>query len=228
MKYDILLFDADNTVLDFDRAEDAALEKAFCECGLHFDENVLNTYRKNNVYQWRLYEKGLTTKEKVLKDRFLDTFRQLGMTAPLHEVSSLYEKYLHQGFYVEPHADEVLQRLQKDCRLYLITNGVLSIQNSRMKGSGLEKYFLRRFVSEEIGFPKPSVKFFEAVFAALPQEDKSRMLVVGDSLTSDVQGGINVGLHTCWYNPKHAEKDADVTPDYEIDDLRKLLNIVYA
>ena len=228
MKYDILLFDADNTVLDFDKSEEQALKRAFDECNLHFSDNTLQTYRKNNIRQWQLFEQGIIEKSQVLVNRFAETFAELELpTGKVEKVSALYEEYLHYGYYTVAYVKEVLEELGKNCRLYIVSNGVKSIQDSRMKGSGLEKYFIKRFISEEVGYPKPQIEFFCYCFANIENFDKSRALIVGDSLTSDIRGGVNAGMDTCWFNPNHVVNSSNLTPNYEIDDLRDLYEIVY-
>lgn len=227
MKYNVLLFDADNTVLDFDKSEEQALQRAFELCGVMYDADVLTVYRRNNIAQWQRYERGEISRDEVLLNRFLLTLDELAIkNCNVNKLADEYEKYLHFGFYQIEHAREVLEELQKTCDLYVVSNGVLSIQNSRMKGSGLEKYFLRRFISEEIGVPKPNVEFFNRSFAQIPNLKKSSTLIIGDSLTSDVQGGINAGIDTCWYNPNGAKNNTHLVPTYEISDLRQLLEIV--
>lgn len=227
MKYSIILFDADNTILDFDKAEEQALKRAFEQCGFHYDGNVLVVYRRNNIAQWQLYERGIISKDEVLISRFVETFKELGIADDCRQAADLYEAYLHNGFYVIHNARDVLDRLvMLNCRLYIVTNGVLSIQNSRMKGSGMDKYFLRRFVSEEVGYPKPCKEYFDFCFANIDNFTRSKTLIVGDSLTSDIQGGINAGIDTCWYNPKRLTNRTEIKPTYEIDDLERILNIV--
>lgn len=228
MKYDILLFDADNTILDFDKAEEQALMLAFSQSNLHYDENVLSVYRRNNIKQWQLFEQGIIKeKSEVLISRFVETFKELGLARECRNTADLYEQYLHNGFYVIDNAECVLQKLQQlKCRLYLVSNGVLSIQNSRMRGSGMDKYFLRRFVSEEVGYPKPRKEYFDYCFTHIDNFDKNQTLIIGDSLTSDIQGGINAGIDTCWYNPKRLANTSTLTPTYEIDNLEQLFAIV--
>ena len=227
MKYGILLFDADNTVLDFDKSEEQALKRAFCDMGLEFNQNVLQIYRKNNVAQWQLFEKGQLTKPQVLINRFVNTFADLQLPAELAQrTGDLYEEYLKLGFFVVPYAEEVLDKLQTKCQLYVVSNGVAEIQNSRMKGSGLEKYFRARFVSETVGYPKPKIEYFNYCFAHVDGFDKNKTLIIGDSLTSDIQGGVNAGIDTCWFNSTHAPNKSQLTPTYEIDDLRQILDII--
>ena len=227
MKYEILLFDADNTILDFDKSEEQALRRAFCDMGLEFNQNVLTVYRKNNIFQWELFEQGKLSKPQVLVNRFVETFKELNL--PLDKVNSvgnLYEEYLKLGFFVVPYAEEVLERLQSNCKLYVVSNGVAEIQNSRMKGSGLEKYFVARFVSEDVGYPKPQKEYFDYCFKHINSFDRSKTLIIGDSLTSDIQGGVNAQIDTCWFNPNHAKNTKNLTPCYEITDLRQLIEIV--
>ena len=227
MRYDVLLFDADNTVLDFDSSEEQALRRAFSDDGLEFSPNTLEVYRKNNISQWQLFEQGKLTKSQVLINRFELTFRDLNLPSDkAKHTGDLYEEYLKDGFFVVPHAVEVLTALQDTCRLYIVSNGVAEIQNSRMKGSGLEKYFLDRFVSETVGYPKPQIEYFNYCFGHIDNFDKSKTLIIGDSLTSDIQGGVNAGIDTCWFNPKHLNNASELAPTYEIDDLRQLLKIV--
>ena len=227
MKYEILLFDADNTILDFDKSEAQALEHAFYDVGLEFSQTVLQVYRKNNIYQWQLFEKGKLTKAEVLVNRFVETFKELGL--PLDkatETGDKYEEYLMFGFFIVPHAEEVLQQLKNKRRLYVVSNGVAAIQNSRMKGSGMEKYFVARFVSEDVGYPKPQKEYFDYCFNHIENFDKSKTLIIGDSLSSDIQGGVNAGIDTCWFNPWKSINKSGLNPTYEITDLRQLLEIV--
>ena len=227
MKYEILLFDADNTILDFDKSEEQALGRAFRDMGFKFCQNTLTTYRKNNIYQWQLFEQGKLSKQQVLINRFVETFKDLNLSLEnVEAVSSLYEEYLKLGFFVVPHAVEVLEQLCKTHRLYVVSNGVAEIQKSRMEGSGLEKYFIARFVSEEVGYPKPQIEYFNYCFKHIDGFDKSKTLIIGDSLTSDIQGGVNAGIDTCWFNPWRSANKSNLTPTYEIADLRKILEIV--
>ena len=227
MKYNTILFDADNTILDFDKAEFEALRRAFADHGIEIDQNLVDIYRKNNIELWQQLEKGLVTKQYVLNNRFINTAKDLQLDCDILAISRLYEEYLHQGFYVIEGAENVLQGLiDMGATLYIVTNGVLSIQNARMKGSGVGKYFKARFVSEEIGFPKPQIEYFNHCFAHIDNFDKSQTIIVGDSLTSDIQGGINAGIDSCWYNPKHQENNRGITPTYQISALEQLFDIV--
>ena len=227
MKYEILLFDADNTILDFDKSEEQALKRAFDEMELQYNQRVLQVYRKNNIAQWHLFEQGKLAKSQVLINRFVETFKELEL--PLDKASKtgdLYEEYLKFGFFVVEHAEEVLTKLQTKCKLYVVSNGVAAIQNSRMNGSGMEKYFVARFVSEDVGYPKPQIEYFDYCFEHIDNFDKAKTLIIGDSLTSDIQGGVNAGIDTCWFNPWHHANHSNLEPTYEITDLRQIFEIV--
>lgn len=227
MKYRFLLFDADNTILDFDSAENQALQFAFQNANLHFDNNVLAVYKRNNIACWEALERGEMSRDEVLVRRFELTFEQLGLDADIGAIADDYERELHNGYFVVPHAHEVLSTLHSlGYKLYLVSNGVLSIQTSRMQGADMNKYFIKKFISEEIGFPKPKLEFFTKSFAQIQDFDPSSALIIGDSLTGDILGGNNAKIATCWFNPHHRSNNIGAIVDYEIYDLRDLLNIV--
>ena len=230
MKYKFLLFDADNTILDFDDAEENALKRALTEHDYPFDNHVLEVYKRNNIFMWEQLEKGLADKDTVREKRFALTFDELGWKIDkieLYKITLQYEKYLEDGFATIPHAEEVLQKLQDEGhRLILVSNGFLSVQNARMRGSGLCRFFPTRYISEQVGYSKPQKEFFEFIFARIPDFDVNSALIIGDSLTSDIRGGINAGIPTCWFNPNHKPLRDGIVPTYEIDDLRKIFEIV--
>ena len=227
MKYEFLLFDADNTILDFDKSEELALRLALENASVKFDENVLTVYKRNNIACWEKLERGEMTKDQVLVERFLLTAKELGWKIDVDKVAVDYENELKNGFYVVPHSREVLaEAVKRGHKLYLVSNGVLAIQNSRMAGSDMNKYFIKRFISEEVGCPKPQVEFFAKSFSQIDGFEKQNTLIIGDSLTSDIKGGNNAGIATCWFNPSHKTNRTDARVDYEIDDLRSLFDII--
>lgn len=230
LKYEFLLFDVDNTILDFDQAEANALRLSLLKSGLPFNECVLEVYKRHNLFMWEQLELGKVTKDEVLSQRFLRTFAELGWTVPAltaKDIMNEYEHQLHNGFDVIPHAREILAALKAaGYRLFVVSNGVLSIQTARMGGSGLGEFFEQRFISEEIGYPKPQREFFDRCFASIDGFNNASALIIGDSLTSDIQGGINAQIDTCWFNPLHKVNAKGIAPTYEIDDLKQLLYIV--
>lgn len=228
MRYRFLLFDADNTILDFDKSEAFALCCALEKFGVEYTEEILSVYKRNNLKMWELLEECKVSKEQVLIGRFELTAEELNLSVDVNALAAEYERMLHKAYYVIDGAESLLSKLICDgFKLYLVSNGVLSIQNSRMKGSGLDRYFIKRFISEEIGYPKPQIKYFEYCFAHIDGFDKESTLIIGDSLTSDIRGGINAGIDTCWFNPHQAENRLNLPVTYQISNLQELLKIVY-
>ena len=219
---DTLLFDLDNTLLDFNKAERIALTRTLLDMGLKPEEKVLERYSVLNLAQWKMLERGEITRDQVKVRRYRLLFSELGVDCSAEEAAKRYEKYLGIGHYYMDGAEELLEHLFPEYRLYMVTNGTASVQHGRMKSAGMERYFQDVFISEEIGFNKPSREFFERSFARIPDFHKERALVIGDSLTSDILGGIHAGVKTVWFNPQKEANDSDIIPDYEISALKEL------
>ena len=226
MKYSILLLDADETLLDFKMAEAHALEATFGQYGLFYNEEIHALYHTINHQLWRELEDGAITKDQILTRRFRNLFARLEIEDALPGFEEEYQRALGRGGFVLPQALEVCQELSRDCRLYILTNGVEATQESRLDLSGLRPYLSGVFVSETTGFQKPQKEYFDYVFSRIEVFDKSQALMVGDSLSSDMKGGEGAGLTTCWYNPAHAPNNTGVRIDYEIHDLWELCKIV--
>lgn len=226
MKYKFLLFDADNTILDFDKAEQYALKNALTAYGYPYNDDILAVYDRNNLHQWKLYEQGKKTQAQVLADRFTETFYELGFLHHCTEVAHFYESDLTHHHFILNDSNVVLEKLrQSGYKLYLISNGAVNIQNARLRDSGLGEFFIKRFISEEVGFKKPDARFFEQCFAQIDGFDKQKTLVIGDSLTADILGGINAGVDTCWFNRKNEVNRSDVKPTYTITDLAQVIDL---
>ena len=224
---DTLLFDLDNTLLDFDKAEANALTKALGDAGMTVTEEMLSRYNKINLAQWKLLEQGRMTREEIKIRRFKLLFQEFDIKASPQEVARHYQIYLGQGHYFIEGAEEVLQKLSKKYRIYLVTNGTLSVQRGRLKSSGIEKYLQGVFISEEIGYNKPSKEYFEKCFSKIPDFKKENTVIIGDSLSSDVQGGINAGIKTIWFHrAQDLTEDPQPKPDYEIKSLKSLLEML--
>lgn len=217
-----VLLDVDDTLLDFHKAEAAALTRTLTEMGLEPRPELINLYSQINARQWELLEEGLLTREQVLVRRFDIFFSQLGIKHSGAEAKELYEHYLSIGHYFMDGAPELLEALKGKYELYIVSNGTASVQASRIESAGIASYFRRIFISEEIGFNKPSREFFARCFAEIPGFDRERAVIVGDSLTSDIRGGINAGIKTCWFNPKGKPGREDIKADYEISALAQL------
>ena len=186
-KYYCILFDADNTLLDFDAAENKALAETLVEYGIEPDAGTVQTYRDINSELWRQLEKGQIRRDNV---------------------------------------PDVLGELSEVATLAVVTNGFEKVQSRRVAESGIGAYLEDVFVSEKLDSEKPSRRIFDSALRALGVEHREHVLVVGDSLTSDIQGGVNAGLDTCWFNPGHAENPGKVSPTYEIASLEELYPLV--
>lgn len=217
---EFLLLDLDDTILDFHKAEDIAVRKALSQAGADVTDAVVGRYSTINKMHWEMLERGEITREQVLVQRFACLFRELGIETDAVACARNYERLLGIGHYFLPGAKEALDILKERYRLFLVSNGTASVQQGRMTSAGLYPYFEKVFVSEEIGYNKPAIEFFDACFAQIPGFDRSKAMIVGDSLTSDMQGGINAGIKTCWVNPNH--KDAKFSVDYQIEGLQQL------
>lgn len=219
---EFLLLDLDDTILDFHKAERLAIAKTFRDFGVEPTEEVLHRYHLINRSCWERLETGEWTREQVLVNRFDLLFGELGVAVDATACARAYEKNLSIGHYFLPGAQEAVEALSKKYRLFLVSNGTASVQKGRMTSADLYPYFEKVFVSQELGHNKPSIAYFEKAFAQIPDFDPQKALIVGDSLTSDILGGINAGIATCWVNPHHLPKRADIPADYEIEGIYQL------
>ena len=226
MPYPYLLFDADNTLFDFDQAERNA-HLLLCRAhGLAFSEEGYQLYHKCNADLWRDFDRGLCTKEYLLVERFRRYLAITGERADPEALNRDHLRALGEGAMLLPGAEELCRVLSRDHRLYLLTNAVASVQKARFANSAIAPYFQGAFISEEVGVGKPDPAYFEYVFRAVPGLARDNALVIGDSLTSDIQGANNAGLPCCWFNPKGQPRPQGLRIDYEIRALEELYAIV--
>ena len=219
---EFLFLDLDDTILDFHKAERIALSGTIRSFGIEPTEEVLGRYHVINKWHWEQLELGTMTRAEVLLGRFAMLFEERGITVDPEAVARAYEKNLGIGHWFLPGAEEAVDTLSKKYRLFLASNGTASVQKGRMTSANLYRFFEKVFVSQEIGHNKPSKAYFDACFAAIPDFDPEKAMIVGDSLSSDIQGGINAGIKTCWVNPAHAPAKEGIRPDYEIEALHQL------
>ena len=224
---EFLLLDLDDTILDFHKAERIALSKTFRDFGLEPREEVLELYHKINKWHWEQLELGIMTRDQVLVGRFDRLFQELGMEVDAAACMKRYEHNLSIGHYFLPGAEEAVKKLHEKYRLFLVSNGTATVQHGRLTSAGLYPYFEQVFISQNIGYNKPDKAYFDRCFERIPGFAPEKALMVGDSLTSDIKGGINAGLKTVWVNPAH-KPCGDIRPDYEIEGLCQLESLLEA
>ncbi len=225
-QFQTLLFDADNTLFDFTAGERIALEKAFLQHGYLLNEEIRSIYERINVGLWKKYEQGLLDRKTVIYSRFGLLFKEIGIDDDGIRFEDVYQELLGQQHIFIPNAKEVVEYLHSHYDLYIVTNGVTSTQMRRLKDSGLDRYMKQIFVSEATGYQKPMKEYFDYCFERIPGFEADKALIIGDSLTSDIKGGNNAGIKTCWYNPTQLSKESDIIVDYEIQSLTQLYEIL--
>lgn len=221
-----LFWDIDDTLLDFKRGEAAAIRRTLEHIGIVPTDAVVRLYSEINDGLWKRLERGEVTREQILIGRFAQLFSALGVNGDAPMTQKLYFSYLGEQHDFVDGAKDVLDALHGTYPMYAVSNGTTVIQNKRLFASGLDRYFDRVFLSQEIGADKPSAAFFDACFADLPDVRRGQVLIIGDSLTSDMRGGEAAGLQTCWFNPRRKENDLGVRIDFEIAALAELLPLL--
>lgn len=219
VKQPVVLLDLDNTILDFNTAERVALGRALGELGLPVSDEIAALYNLINIRHWEMLEDGILTRDEVLVKRFEALYREAGMEADAFRTQALYESLLAEGHWFLPGAEALLETLKGRCRMFLCSNGTASVQEGRIASAGIGPYFEQIFVSEHMGANKPEKRYFDLCFAQIPDFDRERCVMLGDSLTSDIRGGINAGVKTCWFNPKGKPNPGPIRPDWEIRSL---------
>lgn len=223
-----ILWDIDGTLLDFDFAE----EKSIRACFDHFklglcNDIMLEDYKKINSFYWKALERGKIRKKEVLEGRFVEFFEKYKIkTDIVEQFNEEYQKYL--AYFVEfnPNAKKVVEHFKEKYRQFAATNGTKTAQDGKLEKSGLNKILEKIFISEEIGHEKPSREFFEKIFSYTKDYNTDSYVIIGDSLTSDIKGGIDSLIKTIWYNPKRKENNLGISPDKEISSLDQLIKIL--
>ena len=193
--YKALLVDLDNTLLDFNKAEERALTTTLLRYGLNDTKEIKEEFKKINSKYWMLFEKGEISKEDLLVQRFKDFFEKYIPNPKAKEINTFYLNQLAESGDLVVHALETLETIKDKVKIYPVTNGVYNTQVRRLEKSGLNKFFEKIFVSEKIGYQKPKKEFFDYVFNNI-EYNKDEVLLLGDSLTADIIGGINYGIDT--------------------------------
>lgn len=227
-RFDIVLLDADETIFDFRRAERVAFTRTMAEYGFTADDALVDTYSNINLRCWKALERGEITREQLQPLRFEDFFKAIGAPVPdCTRVNARYKANLSRCGYLLPGATEFLQRLHEYCAIYLATNGLTTVQRGRMAGSLILPYIDGVYISEEIGFQKPDKAYFDYIFRDLGVTDRSRVIILGDSLTSDMRGGRNAGITTCHYLADDQPTGSPLC-DYEISSYDEFFDIIHS
>ena len=228
LKYKFLLFDLDHTLLDFDAAEDIALTRLLEEEeGVEDIQAYKNYYVPMNKSLWKDLEQKKITKAELINTRFAKLFAHFGIEKDGSYLAERYQFFLSKQGQTFPGVEDLLKNLIKQgYELYAATNGITYIQTGRLEQSGIAPFFKKIFISEQLHTQKPDAAFYEKIGARIPNFDKDHALMIGDSLSADIQGGNNAGIDTIWYNPHHLENKTQAQPTYEVDSYQALLEIL--
>ena len=227
MTYKFLLFDLDHTLLDFDTAEDVALTQLLKEEGVEDIQAYKDYYVPMNKAFWKDLELEKITKAELINTRFAKLFAHFGIEKDGVYLAERYQFYLSQQGQVFSGAMELLDSLiDRGYELYAATNGITFIQTGRLEQSGIAPFFKEIFISEQLHTQKPDALFYEKIGQQIAGFSKEKTLMIGDSLTADIQGGNNAGIDTIWYNPHHLENKSLAQPTYEVDSYQALLELL--
>lgn len=224
----VILWDMDGTLLSFKKAERAAIQSCFSELSMGVcSDEMIEHYSKINDGYWRRLERGELTRKQVLLGRFREFFGFYGLdTGQVEAFNARYQLRLGDFIFFNEGALETVRNLKGRVPQYVVTNGTKIAQERKLEKSGLNPFLDGVFISEDVGVEKPMYGFFQAVFGQIRDYKKEEILIVGDSLTSDMQGGANAGIKTCWFNPEGAENTSGLNLDYEIKRIDEVLEII--
>ncbi len=227
MKYKTILFDADGTLYNFDKAAVEALKSSFKKYNLEWTINTFETYEEVNKKIWNDFERGLISTSEIKTERFKRFFDTTKITnIDSLQFSNDYLEFLSQNNYLLDGAEDIVKWSSENFELVIITNGLASVQNPRFKNSELRKYFKHIIISEEVGFAKPKQEIFDFAFKLLNNPSRESVIIIGDNLTSDIKGGSDYGIDTCWFNPTRVVNYSEIIPTYEIYMLAELKKIL--
>ena len=221
-----VLIDIDNTLLDFNKGAEIAVGKAFNECGLNFNEQYFATFIEQNDLLWQKIERGELTREGLHKIRFNTIFNVLGITADGIKAETEFRKALFDIAVPVDGALDLLQYLSTKYKLYCASNAIYNQQINRLKLSSMHDYFSGFFISEVIGYQKPTKEFFDYCFANMEGVNPTNTIMIGDSLTADILGAKNYGLKSIWFNPYGKQNKTEIFPDFTVENLLQIKNII--
>ncbi len=225
--YTWLILDADGTLLDFRRAEAVALEETPIQMGLQVSSDFPGTYHAINDSLWREFEAGVLHAHEVRNERFIRVFEKLGIAGDSNAFGEAFlKKVIRESTFIDG-AELLLTRLKNRIGLVLLTNGFADVQRARIAQLGLGDTFDHVIISEEVGAAKPDRAIFEIAFERMGGPDKANVLIVGDSLSSDIRGGLDYGIDTCWFNTDQRANTTEIEPTYEIGHLNEIAELLF-
>ena len=227
MKYEIILFDADDTLFDFKKSEDFAIKKLVSTLDSNFDDEfIINTYKDINTKIWIEFEEGKITSDELKVERFNRLIKQLEINSNATDLCNIYIQFLGDGSFLYDESEDLLNYLSKKYKIGIITNGLADVQHRRIRNSIVGHYFEDVVISDEIKIAKPNPAIFDYALRNLDHSNKKSVLMIGDSLNSDIKGGINAGIDTCWFNQHKKINSSSINPTYEINSLLQLKDIL--
>ncbi len=224
MKYNTLIIDLDNTLIDFDLMEENSLKQAFEKNGISYSKEMLDRYYEINVKMWKDLELGLAIKSEIVVKRFEILFKEYGIDVSPSKINNDYLSFMPENIFYIDGAKKFLETIKNKYTNILMTNGLIEVQKEKIKRLSLDDYFDHIIISGEVGYEKPNIKIYEYMEKLTSDLDKNKVLAIGDSLSSDIKGGENYGVDTCWFNKNKKKKTSNAT--YEIDSLYDLINII--
>lgn len=224
--YELVFLDADETLFDFRKTEKNALSQSFGQFGLELTEDIILDYDEINKKLWSNLEKGEIHQEKLKSERFRLLFQKIKVPMDPELFGRAYIEWLSRGSFLLENAEGICEYLSKKYTLVMITNGIKNVQMPRINNSPIKKYITSVIISEEAKSSKPGKEIFDYACNAVDFHRKEKMIIIGDSLSSDIQGGINYGIDTCWVNLASATNETNVAPTYEINDLLELKTLL--
>ena len=225
-KIKTILLDADGTLLDFNRSEQEALRETFLALNFPFDDSVHAVYHKHNDACWKALERGEITRDELKVRRFQMTFEELNLPGDPALATKIYEGNLGKYAFPFDGAEDVCARLSRKYALYIVTNGLKHVQTARMLKTKIPEIVKGIYISEDVGYAKPSPEFFDRIFADHPELSRKETLIVGDSLSGDMLGGNNAGILTCWVNGAGFLRPENMTIDFEISHITELEKVL--
>ena len=225
-RFTTILWDNDNTLMDFEYSMHKALKASFDAFELPINDQIIARYEVINTDYWKRLEKGLVTKQQLLDGRFLDLFAELGYEVDVKEFRKLFQIELGSYYAYLDDSLEICKALKGKIKQYIVTNGVEETQIRKIKAAGFYDLMEEIFISGVVGYEKPRKEYFDYCLEKIEEKDLSKILIVGDSLTSDIAGGNNAGIMTCWYNPKNKKAGKEYHIDYEIHNLAEIFDVL--